>query len=71
VEWSIRYLWFEYNIELQRYDGTDLAAVAQFIGPNYQDFNPPTSQTNTNRIRLKNLHGSVAKVICYEGTITK
>lgn len=70
VEWSLRYVWFAKNIELQRFDGTLTAAVAQFIGPNYQYFNPPSSSTNGNYVRFKNLDAGSA-VICYEGTITK
>jgi len=70
VEWVIHNIWFEADVELQRYDGTNLAAVAQFIGPNFQWFTPAVHVTNTNYVRIKNLNGS-SKVICYDGVVTK
>lgn len=67
-EWLIQGLWFEDSVELQRYDGTNQVIVAQYT----QGYKPLISRvTNSNRIRVKNIHGSAAKLLCYEGVQTK
>jgi hypothetical protein len=71
VEWAIHNIFFEYDVELQRYDGSNTVATAQFTGPDWQNISPVIHVNNTNRIRLKNLHGSLAKLICYDGVVTK
>jgi len=71
IEWVIHNIWFEYDVELQRYDGTNTAVIKQFTGGDWQNFFPAIHVTNGNRIRVKNLHGSLAKVICYDGVVTK
>jgi hypothetical protein len=70
VEWIIHNIWFEYNVQILRTDGTDTAATVELIGPDWQNF-LSIHVTNTNWIDLKNTHGSTAKVICYDGIITK
>lgn len=71
VEWVLHNVWFEYNIEIQRYDGTNTVATAQLIGPDFQWFQPAAHLTNANRLRFKNLHATDAKLICYDGVQTK
>lgn len=67
-EWLIQGLWFEDSVELQRYDGTNAVVVAQYT----QGYKPLISRvTNSNRIRVKNIQGASAKLICYEGVQTK
>lgn len=68
VEWVVHNLWFEDNVELQRYDGTNAVAVAQY-SQGFKDL--VTHVTNSNRIRVKNIHGSAAKLICYDAIVTK
>lgn len=71
VEWVLHSIWFTLNVELQRYDGTNTAAVTQLIGPDYHTFSPAIHVTNGNRIRLVNLNGGSANIICYDGVVTK
>lgn len=68
VEWIIHNLWFEDNVELQRYDGTNAVAVAQFTQGKLE---LTTHVTNSNRIRVKNIQGASAKLICYDGIQSK
>jgi len=68
VEWFLHNIWFEYNVEIQRYDGTNTVAATQLLGPDYKPLS--TRLTNGNRVRVKNLHGSSAKLICYDAVIT-
>lgn len=70
AEWIIHNVWFEYNIQLVRTDGTDVAATVELIGPDWQPFNA-MNVSNSNWLELKNTHGSTAKVICYDGRVTK
>lgn len=69
VEWFLHNIWFEYNVEIQRYDGTNTVATVQLLGPDFQPL--ATRLTNGNRVRIKNLHGSSAKLICYDAVVTK
>jgi len=71
AEWAIATIWFEFDVEIQRFDGTTPMPGVQYLGPNYQNFFPMTNVTNANRIRIKNLHGTVAKLICFDGVVTK
>lgn len=70
VEWIIHNLYFEYNVQIIRTDGTDTAATVELIGPDWQNF-LAIHVTNGNYIQFKNTHGATAKVICYDGIITK
>lgn len=70
VEWIIHNIGFTHEVELQRYDGTDTAAMVTFSGPGWQNFFPGIHVNNTQRIRVKNNDAS-SRVICYDGIITK
>jgi len=69
IEWFLHNIWFEYNVDVQRYDGTNVVTTASLLGPDYQPI--AARLTNANRVRIKNTHGSLAKFICYDAVITK
>jgi hypothetical protein len=71
AEWTIHNIYFDKNVELQRYDGSNLAQTAQFRGPDWQNFFPAIHVNNANRIRIKNLDAGSAAAICYDGFVTK
>ena len=64
---------FEYDIEIQDFDNSTATAIDQLTGPPYIYDVPNYGFVvgSTNRIRLKNLHGSTAKRICYDWTEVK
>lgn len=70
VEWIIHNIGFTHEVELQRWDGTDVAAMVTFSGPGWQHFFPGFHVNNTQRIRVKNNDAS-SRVICYDGVQTK
>lgn len=59
---------FEHNVEISVYDGsTTMVFMANLIGPDFQNFFPAgLVATSTTRIRIKNLHASTTKRICYD-----
>lgn len=70
VEWIIHNIGFTHQVTLQRYDGTDTAAMVTFAGPGWQNFFPGIHVNNTQRIRLINDDAS-SRVLCYDGVQTK
>lgn len=70
VEWIIHNIGFTHEVELQRYDGTNTAAIVTLSGPGWQNFFPGLHVNNTDRYRVKNNDAS-SRVICYDGIITK
>jgi hypothetical protein len=67
--WIIHNIWFKYNVELIRTNGTVTLDGLQFLGP---DFLPTVFHvTNGNYLQVKNLHDSTAFGVCWDGLVTK
>ena len=73
VQRAITFILFEDVVEIQSWDGsTALIFEASLTGPGiYRVGDVGFAATATNRIRVKNLHGSLAKRICHIWVETK
>jgi len=67
IEWIVHNVWFNDNIEIRRFDGTDTWAL-QLLGPDFQPFT--AHLTNTSYMTVQNLAGG-NRVICYDGIVSK
>jgi len=70
AEWLIQNIYFEANIQIERYDGSNLIGTISMLGPDWQNFSPGIRVTNANYLRIKNLDAG-SKRICYDGVVVK
>lgn len=72
-EWILHNIFFEYNIELQRYDGTNTLPMGPYVPvvPSGDFLSGNWHLTNSSYFRVKNLHASAAKLVCWDGIVTK
>jgi len=69
AEWAINNIYHEYDIQLEYYDGTNALVFDTDSGAGvYARF--AFHCTNARRVRVKNTHGSAAKLIGYDGFVT-
>ena len=69
VEWVIHNIYHEYDVTVEVYDGTSSLVFDTDSGAGvYAKY--AFHCTNTQRIRVKNTHGSEAKLIGFDGIIT-
>jgi hypothetical protein len=71
IEWIIHNIGHADNIDLQFYDGTNTLTVATITTGQGLEGNLQLHCTNTKYWRVKNTHASVAKLIGYDGVISK
>ena len=70
VEWVIHNIYHEYDIELSQYDGTNTLVFDTEAGDGvYARY--AFHVTNSIRIRVKNTDASLARLIGYDGIVTK
>ena len=69
-EWIIYNINFTKNVQLTRFDGSLTSAGPSWIGPDWQNFIPGFYVTNASYLRITNLDGAVANIICYDGVQT-
>ncbi|MCW3994590.1 MAG: hypothetical protein NWE98_00365 [Candidatus Bathyarchaeota archaeon] len=69
AEWVIHNIYHEYDVQLEVYDGTNSLIFDIDSGTGvYAKY--AFHCTNAQRIRVKNTHTSVAKLIGYDGIVT-
>ena len=69
VEWVIHNIYHEYDVQIEFYDGSNSLIFDTDTGAGaYARF--AFHCTNSRRIRVKNTHGTAAKLIGYDGIVT-
>ena len=69
-EWVIHNIYHEYDVQIEFYDGTNSLIFDTDTGVGiYAKY--AFHVTNSIRIRVKNTHASLAKLIGYDGVVSK
>jgi len=70
IEWNIHHCGGEDSAELYYYDGTDLIKLDADAAPWWM-LMPPFHVTNVKYLRIKNTHATLAKLLWYNGVVSK
>ncbi len=70
IEWVIHNIYHENDITVEYYDGSNSLVFQTEVGAGVIGF-CNFHCTNGHRIRVKNAHASAAKLIGYDGIVTK